>query len=160
MLVFAQLVRVCRVMMCLNQRYRTYPKAIMMQLLLLMHQRQYDLPTWRMFVTSPAVFNEEIGEMSFAQLSRCVLGDTTKAKFQHMHTQYKLTNLYAATTDTLRAEQGRTPRKSGYYSLHKKKKEVRMVTAFMQETSMLFGSSASSPTLALRTRTTRTTYTR
>ena len=32
MLVFAQLVRVCRVMVCLNQRYRTYPKAIMMQL--------------------------------------------------------------------------------------------------------------------------------
>jgi hypothetical protein len=134
MLVFAQLVRVCRVMMCLNQRYRTYPKAIMMQLMLLMHQRQFDLPTWRMFVTSPAVFNEEIGEMSFAQLSRCVLGDTVKAKFQHMHMQYKLTNLYAATTDTLRTEQGRTPRKSGYYSLHKKKKEVRMVVAFMQET--------------------------
>ena len=106
----------------------------MMQLLLLMHQRQYDLPTWRMFVTSPAVFNEEIGEMSFAQLSRCVLGDTTKAKFKHMHMQYKLTNLYAATTDTLRTEQGRTPRKSGYYMLHKKKKEVRMVTTFMQET--------------------------
>ena len=134
MLVFAQLVRVCRVMMCLNQRYRTYPKAIMMQLLLLMHQRQFDLPTWRMFVTSPAVFNEEIGEMSFAQLSRCVLGDTVKAKFQHMHTQYKLTNLYAATTETLRTEQGRTARKSGYYSLHKKKKEVGMVVAFMQET--------------------------
>ena len=134
MLVFAQLVRVCRVMMCLNQRFRTYPKAIMMQLLLLMHQRQFDLPTWRMFVTSPAVFNEEIGEMSFAQLSRCVLGDTVKAKFSHMSTQYKLTNLYAATTDTLRTEQGRTPRKSGYYSLHKKKKEVRMVLAFMQET--------------------------
>ena len=105
-----------------------------MQLLLLMHQRQFDLPTWRMFVTSPAVFNEEIGEMSFAQLSRCVLGDTTKAKFQHMHTQYKLTNLYAASTDTLRTEQGRTPRKSGYYMLHKKKKEVLMVTTFMQET--------------------------
>ena len=121
-------------MMCLNQRYRTYPKAIMMQLLLLMHQRQFDLPTWRMFVTSPAVFNEEIGEMSFAQLSRCVLGDTIKAKFQHMHTQYKLTNLYAATTDTLRTEQGRTSRKSGYYRLHKEKKEVRMVLAFMQET--------------------------
>ena len=51
-----------------------------------------------------------------------------------MHTQYKLTNLYAATTDTLRTEQGRTPRQSGYYSLHKKKKEVRMVLAFMQET--------------------------
>ena len=106
----------------------------MMQLLLLMHQQQFDLPTWRMFVTSPAVYNEEIGEMSFAQLSRCVLGDTVKAKFQHMHTQYKLTNLYSATTDTLRTEQGRTPRKSGYYSLHKKKKEVRMVLAFMQET--------------------------
>ena len=107
MLVFAQLVRVCRVMMCLNQRYRTYPKAIMMQMLL-MHQRQFDLPTWRMFVTSPAVFNEEIGEMSFAQLSRCVLGDTNKAKFQHVHTQYKLTNLYAATTDTLRKAALRT----------------------------------------------------
>ena len=134
MLVFAQLVRVCRVMMCLNQRYRTYPKAIMMQLLLLMHQQKFDLPTWRMFVSSPAVYNEEIGEMSFAQLSRCALGDTVKSKFQHMHTQYKLTNLYAATTDTLRTEQGRTPRKSGYYMMHKKKKEVRMVLAFMQET--------------------------
>ena len=51
-----------------------------------------------------------------------------------MHTQYKLTNLYASTTDTLRTEQGRTARKSGYYSLHKKKKEVGTVVAFMQET--------------------------
>ena len=72
--------------------------------------------------------------MYFAQLSRCVLGDTVKAKFAHMHRQYKLTNLYAATTDTLRTEQGRTPGKSGYYSLHKKKKEVLMVLTFMQET--------------------------
>ena len=87
-----------------------------------------------MFVTSPALFNEEIGEMSFAQLSRCVLGDTAKAKFQHMHTQYKLTNLFTSITGTLRTEQCRTPLKSGYYSLHTKKKEVHMGAAFMQET--------------------------
>ena len=91
MLVFAQLVRVCRVMMCLNQRYRTYPKAIMMKLLLLVHQRQFDLPTWRMFVTSPAVFNEEIGEMSFAQLSRCVLGRYCQGEVS--------THAYAVQTD-------------------------------------------------------------
>ena len=65
----------------------------MMQMLLLMHQRHFDLPTWRMFVSTTAVYNEEIGEMSLSQLSRCVLGDTVKAKFQHMHTQYKLINL-------------------------------------------------------------------
>jgi hypothetical protein len=59
--------------------------------------------------------------MPFAQLSRCMLGDTVKMKFQHMHTQYKLTKLYSATTDTLRNEQGRTPRKRGYYELNQKK---------------------------------------
>ena len=73
----------------------------MMQLMLLVHQRRYDLPSWRMFASSPAVFNEEIGEMSFAQLSRCVLGDTVKAKFSHMHRQYK-------THQSIRSDYGHT----------------------------------------------------
>ena len=74
MSVLQQIIRVCRTTMCLNQRYRTYPKSIMMEILIMLHQRQYDLPTWRMFKSSCAVFNEEVGEMSFAQLGRCVLG--------------------------------------------------------------------------------------
>jgi len=132
--VLQQLIRVLRTLMCLNQRYKTYPKCIMMQILIMLHQRQFNLPTWRMFKASCAVFNEEVGEMSFAQLGRCVLGDTIKMKFQHMNTQYKLTKLYSAMTDTLRTEQGRTPRKSGYYHLHNKKKEVQAVVTFMLET--------------------------
>ena len=130
---FLQLFRMVRLMICLNQSHKTYAKSMMMQLLILMYQKEKNLPSWQMFMGSPSVFNEEAGEMSFSVLARCCLGDTTKMMFEHMSNMYKLTSLYAETTDVLRTELGRVRKENGYYSLDNKGVEVQTVITFMQE---------------------------
>ena len=122
-----------RLMICLSPTHKSYAKSMMMQLLILMYQREKNLPTWQMFMGSPAVYNEEAGEMSFSVLARCCLGDTTKMMFEHMSTMYKLTRLYSETTDVLRSELGRVRKQNGYYSLDNKGVEVQTVVTFMQE---------------------------
>ena len=105
---------------------------MMMQLLILMYQKEKNLPTWQMFMGSPSVFNEEAGEMSFSVLARCCLGDTTRMMFEHMSNMYKLTGL-SETTDVLRTELGRVRQSNGYYSLDNKGVAVQTVITFMQE---------------------------
>jgi hypothetical protein len=53
--------------------------------------------------------------------------------FEHMSNMYKLTSLYAETTDVLRTELGRVRKENGYYSLDNKGVEVQTVITFMQE---------------------------
>ena len=72
-LLFSHLIKLLRLNMVLVQK-NAYSRSIMMQLLNLMHQREHNLPSWQMFSKSTAVFNEEVGEHSFAILSRLVLG--------------------------------------------------------------------------------------
>ena len=127
------LFKLTRMVMCLDGAYHSYQKSMMMQLLILMYQKKEDLPQWRMLVGSVSVYNEEAGELSFSVLSRVVLGDNLKAKFEHMDKMYKLTRTYAASSDLLREEMQRTKRKNGYYMLTHKHVEVRTVTTFMLE---------------------------
>ena len=122
-----------KLIICLSQSHKTYAKSMMMQILILMYQKEKNLPAWQMFMGSSAVFNEEALEMSFSVLSRCCLGDTTKMMFEHMSSMYKLTGLYAETTDVLRTELGRVRKQNGYYSLDNKVVEVQTVVTFMQE---------------------------
>ena len=129
---FLQLFRMVKLIICLSQSHKTYAKSMMMQILILMYQKEKNLPSWQMFMGSSAVFNEEALEMSFSVLSRC-LGDTTKMMFEHMSSMYKLTGLYAETTDVLRTELGRVRKQNGYYSLDNKVVEVQTVVTFMQE---------------------------
>ena len=117
LLAMQMLYKLTRLVMCLDGNYRTYQKGMMMQLLILLYQQKHDLPTWKMFTRSVSVFNEEAGEMSFSVLSRVVLGDNLKMKFDHMDKMYKLTRAYSEASEALRVEQDRKERKHGYHLL-------------------------------------------
>ena len=50
------------------------------------------------------MYNEELGEISFSVLARCVLGDNHKSDLQHMRSLYKLLPVYRDTKDQLLAD--------------------------------------------------------
>ncbi len=104
-----------------------------MQLLLLMYQREQNLPTWQMFEGSVSVLNEEAGGTSFSLLARVVLGDCLKAEFPHMNQMYKMTRQYSKVTDEIVGEQGRSRRHHGYTLLNDKNQEILTVGVFMLE---------------------------
>ena len=139
LLAMQMLFKLTRLVMCLDGNYRTYQKGMMMQLLILLYQQKHDLPTWEMFTRSVSVFNEEAGEMSFSVLSRVVLGDNLKMKFDHMDKMYKLTRAYSEASEALRVEQDRTARKNWYHLLTDKEVEIFTVSAFMLETIRCIG---------------------
>jgi hypothetical protein len=130
---FGLLFKLTRVIVCLDGNQRGYQKSMMMQLLLLMYQKSRNLPTWKMFLGSVSVYNEEAGETSFSILSRVVLGDCLKSDFEHMDKQYKLTRQYALVTEEIKTEQSRTNRKHGFVTLTAKGVEIVTVAAFMLE---------------------------
>ena len=53
-----------------------YQHTMFMHMLLLLHQRKYKLPAWKMYALSASVFNEEIGEISLTVLGCATMGDT------------------------------------------------------------------------------------
>ena len=65
-----------------------------MQILVLCHLADHNLPMWKMFTSCFQVFNEESGEICFSILARCVLGDTQKSKFDHLNEMYTLLHTY------------------------------------------------------------------
>ena len=110
---FALLFKLARMVICLDGNIRGYQKSMMMQLLLLMYQKQHESPQWKMLVGSVSVFNEEAGEASFSVLSRVCLGDTLKSNFEHMDKMYQLTRQYSVLSDSIQDEQGRGKRENG-----------------------------------------------
>ena len=119
-----------RLNMVLVQK-NAYSRSIMMQLLNLMHQRDNKLPMWQMFSKSTAVYNEEIGEISFSILSRVVLGDTTKCSFKHMNILYGLIHTYRANNEDMTREQSRTARKHMRFDISKKHDSLDAVKSFI-----------------------------
>lgn len=75
-----------------------------MQVLILIHQKKRNLPPWQMMKGNLAVFNEEAGEIAFSILSRCVLGDHHKSKFEHLNDMYTLVHTYREIDTDIRAE--------------------------------------------------------
>ena len=132
-LLFSHLIQLLRLNMVLVQK-NAYSRSIMMQLLNLMHQREHNLPSWQMFSKSTAVFNEEVGEHSFAILSRLVLGDTTKCSFKHMDTMYGLIHTYRVNNEDMTRDQLRKKRSNKRYDLDKKVETLAAIQAFMLHT--------------------------
>ena len=87
-----------------------------------------------MFSKSTAVFNEEVGEHSFAILSRLVLGDTTKCSFKHMDTMYGLIHTYRVNNEDMTRDQLRKKRSNKRYDLDKKVETLAAIQAFMLHT--------------------------
>lgn len=90
------LLRMLHLHLCLDHQSRggAYTQSIIMQLLIVLHQKAHNLPQWLMLKTNLASFNEEAGEITFSQLARCVVGDTQQRKLAHINQIYKLLHIY------------------------------------------------------------------
>jgi hypothetical protein len=100
------LVRVLQVLIVIkrDQDKGGYIKAIVTQLLVILHQQTTGLPHWKMLKHNLAAWNEETGELAFAVLSRCILGDATKSKFEHLDAVYTLLHTYREMDEDLRTD--------------------------------------------------------
>jgi hypothetical protein len=101
-----------------------------MQLLIVLHQKRYNLPQWQILKTSLSSFNEEAGEITFSQLARCVVGDTQQRKLDHINQVYKLLHIYGELEEEHLADTH--PNKSEETSRRKIPKNCEAVTAVAQ----------------------------
>jgi hypothetical protein len=97
--------RMLQLLMILTRgKSHMYIHSIMMQLLVLLHQRSANTCAWQMLMGSLSTFNEEAGEMSFSLLARCILGDTQKRKFAHLNKIYQQIHFYGELERELGAD--------------------------------------------------------
>ena len=78
-----------------------YPKKILAYLLTLNYWRHHDMPVWKLMENNVCLFNEELGEMYYSILSRCVLGDNIKSNFDHMNKIFKLLPVYRSIREEM-----------------------------------------------------------
>lgn len=71
-----------------------YPKMMMSYLLIVEYWRTKKHYTISMMKQEMYCMNEELGEVTFSVLSRCVLGDFMKSDFEHMKKMYSLLPVY------------------------------------------------------------------
>lgn len=103
-----QLIRLLQLMLILEPKGSiNYPCAVAIQVMLLIYQKKRGLPAWDFVKHNLAAFNEETGEMMFSVLSRVVLGDTVKSKFEHMDQMYTLLHAYRLVDDDVRDDMER-----------------------------------------------------
>ena len=67
-----------------------YPQLILSYLLILAYQRKHNLYPYQMLIRNQTIYNEDLGEITFSVLSRCVLGDNNKSNFDHLNQMYTL----------------------------------------------------------------------
>ena len=84
-----------------------YIRSIIMQLLVILHQKEHNLPAWQILKHSLSLFNEEASEMSFSVLSRCVLGDTIKHKLEYMNNMYASIHFMQEVDVEMREDNGK-----------------------------------------------------
>lgn len=119
-LVVRQLIKVLHVLLVLeSRRSYKYSGSIVMYLLTVVYQRVHNLPHWQMFEKQASLFSEETGEQAFSVLSRCVLGDTTKNKFEHLNSMYALIHSYLAVSDDLRNDIDMQGPRGSWRKVHK-----------------------------------------
>lgn len=70
-----------------------------------MYQSSNNTYAWKLLLNNMSCFNEETGELAFSVLSRAVLGDSQKSKFDHLNTMYTLLHSYMSVADDIRNDQ-------------------------------------------------------
>jgi hypothetical protein len=99
------LYRLLKLLMILSRgKSHVYIQSVLMQLLVLRHQRLKDTCAWRMLMGSLSTFNEEAGEISFGMLARSILGDTQKGKFAHLNKLYQQIHFYGQLESEMGSE--------------------------------------------------------
>ena len=65
-----------------------YPQIQLTYMLILAYQFKNNLVSYEMLLNNQSMFNEDMGEITFSVLSRCVLGDNVKCMFSHLDRMY------------------------------------------------------------------------
>ena len=77
-----------------STRGHPYPKIMLLYMLVLQHWRQSKYCGYAMMKSNMAMFNEELGELTFSILARSVLADHTRDDFEHMDRLFRLLRVY------------------------------------------------------------------
>jgi len=113
-------------------RSHDYPKVILSQLLLLEYWRVSDHVVWRMMEKNMGCVNEELGELTFSILSRCVLGDHIKSRFDHMNSMFKVLPSYRAIKEEVLADQASSSSLGWRHSIKSDCEEVKSTSLFFK----------------------------
>ena len=121
-------------MMLVRERSSEYVNAIIMQLLILCHQMDNELPHWHILRDSLSTYNEEAGEISFSMLARAVLGDTLKNKIEHMDKMYTLIHTFRSVEEDLHTDTDRKGKSTSWrHSVDASSEEVVSTVAHFSE---------------------------
>jgi hypothetical protein len=110
-----------------------YPKMILANLCILAHWKQVDFIGYKMLDTNVAIFNEELGEMTFSMLARSVLGDHTDTNIDHVNDLYALLPVCKSVKDDILDDVSSTTSISWRHKIDPQGSEVNAVAHFFQQ---------------------------
>ena len=110
-----------------------YPKMILANLCILAHWKSTDFVGFRMLSSNISLFNEELGEMTFSLLARCVLGDTARTQIEHLNNLYKLLPIYRLIKDDIIGDVANSTSISWRHKVDPSGDEVNAVAHFFQQ---------------------------
>jgi hypothetical protein len=116
-----------------TRKAHDYPKMQLTNILILEYWRSIDHVAWKMIARNVSMVNEELGEMTFSVLSRCVLGDTLKSQFDHLSKMYTLLPVYREVKNDIRDDNGVATTISWRYNIDPEGEEVNAVTFFFKQ---------------------------
>jgi hypothetical protein len=106
---------------------------ILANLCILAHWKHVDFIGYKMLDTNVAIFNEELGEMTFSMLARCVLGDHTQSNIDHVNDLYALLPVCKSVKDDILDDVSSTTSISWRHKIDPHGSEVNAVAHFFQQ---------------------------
>ena len=104
--------KIIKVMACLG--CNEYTRPMLINACLLQYHKRNNTTFHQMISSNFSILDEEPGEISFSILSRFVLGDHQKCKFNHVSKAYTMLNAYRHAVEQLVGEDIQMRRKSKY----------------------------------------------
>ena len=114
-------------------RAHHYPKVMLAYLLVVQHWRDTNYPGYQMMLENMGIYNEELGEMTFAILARSVLGDHTKDDFDHMNSLFKLLPVYRDVKSDVLADHNAMNSLNWRHKINKHGEEVLSTELFFKQ---------------------------
>ena len=117
-----------------NQHVYHYPKVILSHMLILQHWKTTGYCGYEMMKRCMAIFNEELGELTFAILARSVLGDHCKNNFEHMDRLFRLLPVYRDVKKDVVQDAGRSDSLSWRHKIDVNGDEVKSCVLWLRQT--------------------------
>lgn len=114
-------------------RSHDYPKMQVSYLFIFDHWRSHNMPINQMLLNQMSLVNEELGEISFSMLGRCVLGDNIKSDINHMNIMYKLLPVYREVKNDIMADRGSSNSLTYHHKIQSDSKEVTATGFFFNQ---------------------------